>query len=38
MSDVHKCHDHELYDIDGDCYSLDEIRQFIMIALGDGEQ
>jgi len=38
MSNVHKCHDHELYDIDGDYYSLNEIRQFISMALGDGDE
>lgn len=32
MSDVHKCHDYELYDIDGECYSLSELRHFIAVA------
>ena len=29
MSNVHQCHDYELYDIDGNYYSLNELREFI---------
>ena len=37
MSEVHKCNDYEYYDIDGDYYSLNELREFIRIATsGDG--
>lgn len=35
MSEVHKCHDYELYDIDGKYYSLSELKHFIAVAQGE---
>ena len=35
MSDIHECHEYELYEIEGECYSYAELVQFIKMAKGD---
>ena len=39
MSEVYQCHEYELYEINGECYSYAELVQFIEMAKnGDGHQ